>query len=166
MACTGYGFLVLALLVSFPVSAGAQAQVLTPRPDPADSYGPGKIPARSARQHVGEQATVCGFVTKIFEPSTREDVSRGLSAIINLGEPGPYGIEDFEIIISPADLQNFPLKSGGYGRLTYLRLPENGTACVTGKIGTRAWSDRRVPAMVAHRPSDIIILPTTHRSPV
>lgn len=78
-----------------------------------------KIPASQAGQHVGERATVCGFVA-----STRYlSGSRSKPTFLNFDKPYPE--QDFTVVIWPEDRTNFGQPESKFFHKSI---------CVTGEI--------------------------------
>ncbi len=78
-----------------------------------------KLPASQAAQHVGEKATVCGYVASTRYLSS----SRSKPTFLNLGKPYPE--EDFTVVIWAED-------RGKFGEPENKYLHKN--ICVTGEI--------------------------------
>ncbi len=96
-----------------------------------------KITAREAKDHVGENQTVCGKVV-----STRyASGSKGQPTFLNLDEPYPKEI--FTILIWGEDRSKFGTPETDY---------RDKNVCVTGKIT----SYRGTPEIVATEPSQIV----------
>jgi micrococcal nuclease len=96
----------------------------------------GSISARDAKDHVGENATVCGTVASAKWASG----SRGSPTFLNLDEPYPNQI--FTVVIWGSDRSKF-----GQPEKTY----EGKRICVTGLIK----SYRGQPEIAASNPSQI-----------
>jgi hypothetical protein len=95
-----------------------------------------KIMAAEAKNHVGENATVCGTVASTHYA----DKTKGQPTFLNLDEPYPKQI--FTILIWGSDRPKFGRPEDTY-RDKYV--------CVTGKIT----SHRGVPEIVASEPTQI-----------
>jgi hypothetical protein len=94
------------------------------------------LSAAEAREHVGENATVCGEVASTHYAAR----SRGNPTFINLDKPYPSQI--FTVLIWGSDRPKFGAPEERY---------QDKHICVTGMI-----SDYRgVPEVVAHEPSQI-----------
>jgi hypothetical protein len=161
MTCLRSLLLVCAMLLS---CSTAFAQ-FTPRIDPPDvDFGPGRISARQAKNHIGENATVCGRVTNIQNPLPGRQSS---PTYINLGDPGVGGRyrADFVIVIEAADLVNFPRSPSGWGQLSEYM---GQIACATGTIQWMSvdQGNWRLPLIVAHEPTSIALLPSDPTGPI
>lgn len=106
------------------------ALVLTP------AFAQEPITAAEARNHVGENATVCGGVASTHYAAR----SRGNPTFINLDRP--YPAEIFTLLIWDTDRAKFGNPEERY---------RNARICVTGQISEY----RGVPQIVAHSPSQI-----------
>lgn len=94
------------------------------------------ISAADAKNHIGENTTVCGQVV-----STRfADTSRGKPTFLNLDEPYPHQI--FTIVIWGSDRPNFGTPESKY---------QWKAVCVSGMVE----SYRSVPQIVARSPAQI-----------
>lgn len=103
---------------------------------PAFGQSDRKIPSSQAAQHVGEKATVCGYVASSRYLSS----SRSKPTFLNLGKP--YPDEDFTVVIWPEDRAKF-----GHPEDSFLHK----NICVTGDIT----SYRGKPQIVAKNPAQI-----------
>jgi hypothetical protein len=122
---------------------------------PEITFGPGKISAKYARQHIGEVTTICGLVTNITEPTSTPDKATGRPTSINLGEPGFGGYNaDFVIIVSQADAEQFPRDEIGGHFSKYF----GHFFCTTGLIQSRTVSNGQwiLPFTEAHGPADMV----------
>jgi hypothetical protein len=97
-----------------------------------------KITAAEAKNHVGENATVCGTVASAHFASS----TKGQPTFLNLDEPYPKQV--FTILIWGSDRPKF-----GHPEETY----RDKHVCVTGKIT----SHRGVAEIVASEPSQVEI---------
>lgn len=95
-----------------------------------------KIPATEAAQHIGETATVCGYVASSRYLSN----SRSRPTFLNFDKPYPH--QDFTVVIWPEDRVKFGEPEGKY-------LHKN--ICVTGEITLYRGS----PEVIARRPGQI-----------
>src|SRR5262249_58197410 len=110
------------------------AVVLVTTPLAADK----KLSAREAKQHIGEQATVCGIVASAkYAASTR-----GQPTFLNLDEPYPNQI--FTILIWGGDRAKFGRPETAYAQQR---------VCSTGTITEY----RGTPEIIAHDPSQITV---------
>jgi len=103
---------------------------------PALGQGTRTIPSAEASRHVGEQATVCGYVASTRFLST----SRSKPTFLNLGKAYPN--EELTVVIWPEDRDNFGEPESKY-------LHKN--ICITGEITVY----RNSPQIVAKSPSQI-----------
>jgi endonuclease G len=95
-----------------------------------------KIPSSEAAQHVGERATVCGYVASSRYLST----SRSKPTFLNVGKP--YPDQDFTVVIWPEDRMKFGQPEGKYFHKNI---------CVTGEITLYRGS----PEIIARNPAQI-----------
>lgn len=93
------------------------------------------IPAREAKDHIGESGTVCGKVVGIHYAAR----SKGQPTFLNFDEPYPR--EDFTVVVWGSDRDKF-------GDLS---AHQDKRVCVTGKIT----SFRGEPEIVAKQPSQV-----------
>ena len=96
------------------------------------------ISAAEAKDHVGEQATVCGDVVSTHYAAR----SRGSPTFINLDKPYPNQI--FTIVIWGSDRPKFGDPKEKY---------RSKHVCVTGAISLY----RGVPEVIPHDPSQIVV---------
>ena len=94
------------------------------------------ISAADAKNHIGENATVCGWVASAHFAAT----SRGKPTFLNLDEPYPNQI--FTIVIWGSDRPTFGDPESMY---------RGKRICVSGAIE----SYRRVPEIIAREPGQI-----------
>jgi len=97
-----------------------------------------RLTAREAKDHVGEQATVCGNVASTHYASG----SKGQPTFLNLDKPYPREI--FTILIWGSDRPKFGTPETKY---------RNASVCVSKKIS----SYKGVPEIIATEPSQIAI---------
>ena len=95
-----------------------------------------RLTTAAARDHVGEQATVCGSVADVHYAVH----SKGQPTFLNFDNPHPH--ETFTIVIFGSDLPNFENPQRKYS---------GKKVCVTGTIKTY----NVAPEIVAHDPSAI-----------
>ena len=100
------------------------------------ALGEKKIPAKEARDHVGQPATVCGSVVS----ATHAKWSRGAPTFLNLDEPYPNQV--FTIVIWETDRPKFGTPETSF---------KGKRVCVTGSIELF----RGTPAVIATSPSQI-----------
>lgn len=96
------------------------------------------ISAREARNHVGEQARVCGAVASTHYAAT----SRGRPTFINLDEPYPSQV--FTVVIWGEDRAKFGRPEAAYSAKHI---------CVTGTIKLY----RGIPETIVREPSQISV---------
>lgn len=96
------------------------------------------LTAAEAKNHLGEEATVCGMIVSVHFASG----SKGTPTFINLDKPYPNHI--FTILIWGDDLPNFKENPTRW---------DGKKACVTGKITLYAG----VPEIVAKRQDQITV---------
>ena len=96
-----------------------------------------KITAAEAKNHVGENRTVCGKVVSTHYATG----SKGQPTFLNLDEPYPK--ESFTILIWGSDRAKFGTPETRY---------KDATVCVTGKIT----SYRGKPEIIATEPRQIV----------
>lgn len=101
------------------------------------------LSASEAKQHVGQEATVCGKVASARYAAR----SRGRPTFLNLDKPYPNEI--FTIVIWSSDRPKF-----GQPETRYL----DEQVCVTGRIA----SYRGTPEIVAHEPGQIVVKRSEH----
>jgi DNA/RNA endonuclease YhcR with UshA esterase domain len=94
------------------------------------------LTAEQAKNHVGENATVCGVVASTHHAAS----SRGTPTFVNLDKPYPNQV--FTILIWGEDLEKFSPKPSTW---------EGKRVCATGVIG----SYRSSPEIVAKSPGQI-----------
>ena len=94
------------------------------------------IPAAEAKNHVGENRTVCGDVASAHYAAR----TRGNPTFLNLDKPYPSQV--FTVLIWGSDRSRFGVPEESFA---------NKHICVTGKIS----SYRGVPEIVAQEPSRI-----------
>jgi len=95
-----------------------------------------KIPSSDASQHVGEKATVCGYVASSRYLST----SRSKPTFLNVGKP--YPDQYFTVVIWPEDRAKFGQPEDKYFHKNI---------CVTGEITLYRGS----PEIIARNPAQI-----------
>jgi hypothetical protein len=100
------------------------------------SYAQQRLTAANAKDHVGEQATVCGSVADVHYAVH----SKGQPTFLNFDNPHPY--QTFTIVIFGSDLPNFENPQRKYS---------GKKVCVTGTIKIF----KVAPEIVAHNPSAI-----------
>lgn len=115
------GWLLVCLLAGSPAVGQTKVRPLAPE---------------EAKDHVGEEAVVCGRVAS----ARFAEASRGSPTFLNLGRPYPY--QPFTVVIWGRDRPKF-----GEPEHTYL----DETICVSGRIT----SYRGQPQIVVSRPSQI-----------
>ncbi len=98
----------------------------------------GRLTAAEARNHVGENATVCGVVASTHYAAT----TRGRPTFLNIDKPYPNQI--FTVLIWGSDRPKFGAPEQKY---------RDKNICVTGKIT----SYRDVPEIIAYDPEQIRI---------
>lgn len=96
----------------------------------------GNLTAAEARDHVGEKATVCGFVASTHYAAS----TRGRPTFLNIDKPYPNQI--FTVLIWGSDRPKFGAPEQKY---------QNKNICATGKIT----SFRGVPEIIAYEPGQI-----------
>jgi hypothetical protein len=116
----------LLLIVSFALPCITQAQTA-------------HLTAEDAKNHVGENATVCGRVVRIYFAHN----AKGLPTLMNLDMPYPHQI--FTIVIWGTDRTKF-----GNPERTY----RDKNVCVSGKIT----SHHELPEITINTPAQIKIL--------
>ncbi len=115
--------------------------------------GQRKIEPVDARNHMGERATVCGYITNILHVPTVPSnfgYPPGTEVLV-LGEPMP---PSFQIVIGAKDLEKFDENTiGGASH-----------ACVTGTIERNARNGKA--QIVVHDPAEVVFTrPKPHFNP-
>jgi hypothetical protein len=68
----------------------------------------GNLTAAEAKNHIGENATVCGVIVSVHFASG----SKGTPTFVNLDKPYPNHLHDFDLGRRPAELQGEPESLG------------------------------------------------------
>jgi hypothetical protein len=144
-------------------SVGAFAQTAAPIDAPDTRFGAGTDTAQRAHMFEGQSKKICGLVGIYSEPRAGQVPETNRLGLLELYDSGKKDGDRFFIVVMPSDGHNFPIVNNE----GVFRGFANRVVCTQGIVQYGTFADNLERSyfagiayyIVAHRPSDIQVLP-------